>query len=77
MVDGDVPAARGDDAVAVNGTFSALVAMSCAGATSKMSHNAASTGSDSRSETWVTSRHTCTDDKVMPRSASRARGRMH
>ena len=45
------------------GTFSARVAISCAGVTSKMSHNAASTGSDSRSGVWVTSRHTCTDDK--------------
>jgi hypothetical protein len=36
----------------------------------KMSHNAASTGSDSRSGIWVASRHTCTDDSVIPRSAS-------
>jgi hypothetical protein len=52
------------------GTFSARVAISCAGVTSRMSHSAASTGSDSRSGTWVTSRRTCTDDRVMPRSAS-------
>ena len=52
------------------GTFSARVAISCAGVTPKMSHSAASTGSDSRSGVWVTSRHTCTDDSVIPRSAS-------
>ena len=52
------------------GTFSARVAISCAGVTSRMSHSAARTGSDSRSGTWVTSRQTCTDDRVMPRSAS-------
>ena len=52
------------------GMLSARVAISCAGVTPKMSHSAASTGSDSRSGVWVTSRQTCTDDSVMPRSAS-------
>ena len=52
------------------GCSRARVAISCAGVTPRMSHSAASTGSDSRSGTWVTSHHTCTDDSVMPRSAS-------
>ena len=46
------------------GRSRARVAISCAGVTSKMSHSAASTGSDSRSGVWVTSRHTCTDGQA-------------
>jgi hypothetical protein len=50
--------------------FSALVTMSSAGVTSSRSHNAARTGSDSRSGVPVTSRWIWEADSVMPRSAS-------
>src|SRR5687767_10186900 len=51
------------------GALSALVAISSAGVHPKMSHSAASTGSDNRSGVWVTSLHTWTDDSLIPRSA--------
>jgi hypothetical protein len=44
--------------------------MRSAGLASGMSHSADRTVSDSRSGTWVTSRQTWTDDRLMPRSAS-------
>jgi hypothetical protein len=42
---------------------------------SQPSQSAVRTGLDRRSGIWVTSRQTCTEDGLMPRSASRATGR--
>jgi hypothetical protein len=50
--------------------FCALVTISSAGVTSRMSHNAASTGRDSRSGVPVTRRCTLEADSVMPRPTS-------
>jgi len=50
--------------------LAASISMRSFGAQPKMSHSAARVSIDRRCGGWVTSRNTCSRDKLMPRSAS-------